>query len=335
METIKEKISKNNYERLFNLKYNNFYDYSKFIYINKKTKGIIICPIHGEFLMTPSGHYYSKYGCPKCANVKKKESFKKFLLSENYINPNKLNTETFKIKATIVHGHNTYGYWLVDYINSTTKVLIYCYECKEYFWQRPDSHLSGRGCKKCSSKKSNGFWKRLTLEDYIKECNIIHNNFYDYSKSMYINERSLIEVICPIHGSFWINARNHKKGSGCPHCKKSLNSKGEQKLLEFFKDEKDIIPQWKHKDCKNINPLPFDLYVPKYNLLIEYQGWQHYNIGSWGSTEEDLKERQRLDKLKKDWAINNGYNFLEIRYDENVEEKLKECLKSLGSTIEF
>ena len=30
--------------------HNDRYDYSKFIYINANTKGMIICPIHGEFL---------------------------------------------------------------------------------------------------------------------------------------------------------------------------------------------------------------------------------------------------------------------------------------------
>ena len=42
------------------------YDYSKSIYINSKTKLIIICPIHGEFIQIPSDHYLSKCGCPKC-----------------------------------------------------------------------------------------------------------------------------------------------------------------------------------------------------------------------------------------------------------------------------
>ena len=45
------------------------YDYSKFNYINSTTKGIIICPIHGEFLQSPSNHLAGK-GCPKCGKRK-------------------------------------------------------------------------------------------------------------------------------------------------------------------------------------------------------------------------------------------------------------------------
>lgn len=41
------------------------YDYSKFKYVNSLTKGIIICPKHGEFEQLPSNHLSGK-GCSKC-----------------------------------------------------------------------------------------------------------------------------------------------------------------------------------------------------------------------------------------------------------------------------
>ena len=42
-----------------------YYDYSKFIYNGSTKKSIFICPIHGEFLSTPTIHY-GNGGCPKC-----------------------------------------------------------------------------------------------------------------------------------------------------------------------------------------------------------------------------------------------------------------------------
>ena len=41
------------------------YDYSKSIYKNSLTKILIICPIHTEFLQTPSSHLFGR-GCPLC-----------------------------------------------------------------------------------------------------------------------------------------------------------------------------------------------------------------------------------------------------------------------------
>lgn len=43
------------------------YDYSKVNYINNKTKVIVICPKHGEFLISPDNFLQGK-GCPKCGN---------------------------------------------------------------------------------------------------------------------------------------------------------------------------------------------------------------------------------------------------------------------------
>lgn len=43
--------------------------------------------------------------------------------------------------------------------------------------------------------------------------------------------------------------------------------------------------------------LPFDFYLPNYNILIEYDGEQHYKI-CFNNTEEKLLEQQKRDKIK-------------------------------------
>ena len=47
------------------------YDYSKVEYINNSTKVCIVCPIHGEFWMTPHNHIDSLQNCPKCTGKPK------------------------------------------------------------------------------------------------------------------------------------------------------------------------------------------------------------------------------------------------------------------------
>lgn len=42
------------------------YDYSNSIYDGKFKPLIIICPVHGEFEMTPRKHVHLGYGCLKC-----------------------------------------------------------------------------------------------------------------------------------------------------------------------------------------------------------------------------------------------------------------------------
>ncbi len=59
--------------------------------------------------------------------------------------------------------------------------------------------------------------KTNTLESLIPIFNVVHNSKYDYSKSIYINNYSKIEIICSTHGSFWQTPKNHKR-SGCKSC---------------------------------------------------------------------------------------------------------------------
>lgn len=49
-----------------NKKYKGFFNYSKTVYVNSRTKVIITCPIHGDFKQTPNGHLSAKYGCKQC-----------------------------------------------------------------------------------------------------------------------------------------------------------------------------------------------------------------------------------------------------------------------------
>ena len=113
----------------------NKYDYSKSEYIDSKTKICIICPEHGEFWQLPTAHLQGQ-GCPKCKKYK--------------IGKNKYNTKIFIEKSKLIHG-NKYDYSKVNYIDSLTKVCIICPEHGE-FWQEPNSHLRGFGCKKCANE---------------------------------------------------------------------------------------------------------------------------------------------------------------------------------------
>lgn len=64
--------------------------------------------------------------------------------------------------------------------------------------------------------------KKLTLEIFIHRAKKIHNNKYDYSKSIYSNFLTPTIIICPVHGEFSQLPSNHlNKKCGCPKCKTS------------------------------------------------------------------------------------------------------------------
>lgn len=80
--------------------------------------------------------------------------------------------------------------------------------------------------------------KKLTTEQFIEKAKEIHGDKYDYSKVNYINSHSEIEIICPIHGSFFQKAYIHLQGHGCPKC---VDRKIQLKSLKnFVEDAKKI-----------------------------------------------------------------------------------------------
>ena len=200
------------------------YDYSKVIYNSNKKKVCIICPEHGEFWMTPSGHL-SGHSCPKC--------------SGKY-----MDTDFFIQKAKEVHG-DRYDYSKTKYVRDKIKVIITCPEHGD-FLQIPGSHLHGCGCPYCGGSK------KKTTELFIQESRKIHGGKYDYSKVEYVNNHTKVSIICPEHGEFWQTPREHLNGCGCPEC--GLNSRRQKRRItnEKFLEKANYIhgEKYLYKDFK-------------------------------------------------------------------------------------
>jgi hypothetical protein len=173
----------------------------------------------------------------------------------------KLTTEEYINKAKKIHGEKC-DYSNTVYINSRTLINICCPIHGE-FSQMPKQHLNGDGCPKCSNEH-RGKKRRLSQEDYINRCNYIHNNKYDYSKTVYNGKRSKDVIICPIHGEFEQYAGNHIKGQGCPKCGKEKakkhdgnyqnarknNIKFQEDIYQIFGDKYDVIGEYVNNKTK-------------------------------------------------------------------------------------
>ncbi len=53
---------------------------------------------------------------------------------------------------------------------------------------------------------------------FIAKANAVHKNKYDYSLVQYVNSKTKVEIICPIHGSFFQMPEGHAYGYGCKKC---------------------------------------------------------------------------------------------------------------------
>jgi glutaredoxin len=280
----------------------NKYDYSKFIFTSVKNKGIIICPEHGEFEQRISNHL-NGLKCSKC--VVDERSRAQALTQNQFIQ-----------KCKNVHG-DKYDYSEAKYFSSSTKVDIICL-IHGVFTQNANRHMMGNGCPNCKKAKPL-LTHNLSL--YINKFIEKHNNYYDYSKVVYNGVDNDIIIACPKHGDFNCTISNHAGGKGCPKCRRS---KGELAISRFLENNNiEFKEQAKFGGCRHRRNLPFDFYVPSYNLCIEFQGEQHFKITTGNWKNHDLEYRQKLDNIKREFCRRTNLNLLEITYKENIQEKLE------------
>lgn len=242
-----------------------------------------------------------------------------------------LNKLKFLEKAKQIH-EGKYDYSKVQYINANTKVCIICPEHKE-FYQTPHHHLEGHGCKKCANVKT-GSSKVMPLETFIQKANLIHSNRYNYNKCTYINARTKVIITCPIHGDFEQTPDHHLRGVGCPSC---ASSNGE-KLVKGILDEYNInyIQQYEISIDTNINPSGkayIDFYLPDYNILIEYNGEQHYIQREYFGGELGFNKQVNRDNFIKSYAANNGIQLVEIHYKNRTKQDILKYLEENAPEI--
>lgn len=66
---------------------------------------------------------------------------------------------------------------------------------------------------------------KKTTNDFITDAKLVHGDVYDYSKVEYVNSKTKVCIICPIHGEFWQVAIDHLSKCGCPICSRNKKKK--------------------------------------------------------------------------------------------------------------
>ena len=265
------------------------YDYSLVDYVNAKTKVEIICPMHGKFEQIPYNHLSGK-GCKECGHI------------ENGRNRS-ITFEKFLKKAKVVHG-DKYDYSKSKVENYRTKIEIIC-KIHGSFFQTPNNHLSGKGCKECGMESTLNHIQEncsSSTEDFMEKSKILHGNIYDYSKVEYTNNSTPVEIKCEEHGIFLQSPRDHLRGHGCHTCGllKARHFLGTSKLEEDFVSfirsfySGEVITSVRDK----IPPMELDIFLPEFNLGIEING------GYWHSERfKDKNYHLRKYNLCKEKGI--------------------------------
>lgn len=243
-------------------------------------------------------NYKNNHGCNECAiSYKGEEKIKKakgeFLLL--------LETNNHKL--------------LSEYNYDKSKVLI-DFQCGHgTHWMRPNDYKNGNSCPKCSGKCPEQAKENLVA--------LLKSNGHELlSEYLGNNKKVLIDFKCN-HNPHWIEPNNYKNKHGCPACKES---KGERRVRNWLEiNDTYFESQIEFTGLVGLNGgnLSYDFYLPKQNILIEYQG--QFHDGSMGEyTTFNLETQKEHDRRKREYAHQNGIELLEIWYWDynNVEEVL-------------
>ena len=246
--------------------------------------------------------------CPNCTGKKTSEVSKQ-RRSEKYIG-----------LARKVCEEN--GYMLITTVDEYIDIKMnICFICPKHGEQKMmlDNFIRGHKCKLCSYEERGENLKHDT--QYIKECieSVNGNKWLNPEEYQGTFVRNL-NIECSCGKSFITSFSNyHRYGvDKCFSCSCKV-SKGEERIEKFLKiNDIDFVTEKRFDDCRDIKPLPFDFYLPKYNLIIEFDGQHHYKTTY---SVEHYETTVRHDKIKNDYCKSHNIDLLRIPYWEcnNIE----------------
>jgi len=304
-------------------------------YLNIKTKLIFKCNCNNIFTTTFNRFKFkNKRQCDECGKkiyINKRTKSHANLLSGKKCNVcsknKKLTNKEFANKIKQLVG-NEYIF-LENYINIKTpiKVKHNCKDCNyNEYYVTPNNFLKNKRCNVCAIKK-RVLKRTKTHEQYLSQVfDLVEDEYLIIGE--YINDRTKIKIK---HNKcqyiYDVQAGMFLQGNRCPKCN---FSKGENKVLQFLiKNNIEFETQKKFKNCKNQRQLLFDFYLPKKNILIEYDGKFHFIPGGYSKDknkmQEKLKKQQKNDNIKNHYCFKHNIKLVRIHYKnfDNIEEILK------------
>lgn len=139
----------------------------------------------------------------------------------------------------VIYG-DVYDFSLVNYMGQNSKLTLICSEHGN-FEQWAGHLLKGVGCQKCSIKEQG---KKMIkpLHKFVSQSKDVHGDKYDYSKVQYNGAKNKVEIVCHVHGSFFMTPDNHiNGGNGCKECGKIKMSEVQKKIKRGNRSKAKLV----------------------------------------------------------------------------------------------
>lgn len=272
-------------------------------YVNARTKLRVKHNNCGNVYKVKPNNFLNGSRCPYCYGTSKK-------------------TDTqFKQEVKNLVG-NEYTF-LDSYVDAKTKLKVKHNTCGNIYEVQPNTFLSAkRRCPYCF-----GTNKKTTAEFDAEVCDLVGNE-YTFLDS-YSGAKTKIKVKHNICGNIYeVQPTNFIQGYRCPYCSSSKGEDIINKILKLLGTSYEC--QKTFDDLSDKTNLSYDFFIPDQNILIEYQGIQHYQSVDHFGGEARFELQQKHDKMKDDYAKSHHYNLITVPYTEDTFSKIKKYLIKHG-----
>lgn len=286
---------------------------------NMSEKVLIRCNnCDNEFSASPM-HLLAKKptGCPECAKNKRKK--KLTLTKEQILEKVKNEDKDYEIID-----------WL-EYKTTRDKVIFKHKSCGNTFDMTVNNFLSGQRCPKHRGEHK-GCFKNKDHNHYIQKMSLAHDyNEYKVLEQIESANKKFKILHKKCNHTYLVSAQKFIDGRRCPNCANIINSKPikqiklylEEHGIEFeseksFDDLRSPITNYK---------LRFDIYLPDFNSIIEYDGEFHDQVIKSKNNKEKLRKQKLYDAIKNKYCQDNKIKLYRINYRE--KDKIKDILDSI------
>ena len=215
--------------------------------------------------------------------------------------------------------------FLDNYVNDGTKLRVKHNKCGHTYKVKPNYFIGGSRCPYCASnaKKTNDQFKQEVYSQAGNEYTVL--GYYINTNTKVKIKHNKCNTIYEVRPTDFLS--HHTR---CPYCNSSKGETIISKILDTFNIK--YKTQKTFDDLRDTQPLSYDFYIPSQDILIEYQGVQHYQAIEYFGGEDRLKKQQRHDKMKFDYAKTHNYNLIAVPYTEDTFSKIKKYLIKQGLT---
>ena len=289
-----------------------WYDWKGMEYVNPSRSAKIKCKKHNQEVTREKAFsfYTGTPLCPECNRMAVKEKNFMEKIHELYNDRFVLLSDFIGYNSPITLGCTLHG-------KTPYPVVV---EKTSSIWSSTRNYGSIE-CKEC--KRVNSLNKFENTIYYLNKKRKIPYTYPNLNKE-FKKMTDDIPIVChrkingKKHGMFWQTPANHRTGQGCPICQESRNERHITNLLNVLKYK--FIKEKRFTETGN---LEYDFYLPEPNVIIEYDGIQHFEprFGkSEYSKQDNYNKLYATDNIKNEFVKTNKFGLRMIRIPHTLKE---------------